>query len=704
MRPHLSLILNRLFGGPCAAISPRAGRRLAAILLCSVLAISAAAQTKEKRDLLQLSLEELMNIVVTPSKSPQLAGSVTQRVDVIDGRGIERSVSGYRNICDVIAGLPGASVSVLSRNDANWGTYGGIGPKYSTYMLQGLPVDAFIDPMSLDLAAIERIEVQRGPAAVFYPNYLSQDFAGNQSPLAGTINLIPKQKVEARKTLFRTSYGSYNTLNGQLFHQDRGKGLHYFCGAAYEMSEYTDYGAEGSWLNMNKLPGYDKRKAYAGLTWFPGRGERQKLSLFLQGTWHDGDTGRVNQGFAHRYGTLNAGYEIDLNDRLHWQTLFGLRSYFRSWKESAGGSDAAPGAGNGVEQVIVPVAISLSWHPAERHVVSLGVDYQRASYQTWSDPPAGDRAFGNMSEALQVGFYAQEEWRPLEKLLLRAGMRQARIRSRSELVAGSLPQRGSESWSRLLWSLGARYAASPRIAFYANAGSGFAAPGLKSSAGTIPLSAWGVTGRDGQLPNPDLESESGIAVDAGLDLALAGGFRIGVRGFHTRVRDAIIDIVVSRNPSQTRSINAGYSAASGFEVEVARRFGGRCEWFANATFMRSRVGNELDPDQDGAEVPFSPDFIANLGLSWQAPFGLVLAPALHYNAGYFDGTARTGRAFYKPGLVFNLYAAQRVAHGDSYRLEFFAEFYNVSDNRYDMPWQFRDPGFAVEAGIKLTFL
>jgi hypothetical protein len=29
------------------------------------------------------------------------------------------------------------------------GTYGGIGPKYSTMMVNGLPVDAFVDPMTL---------------------------------------------------------------------------------------------------------------------------------------------------------------------------------------------------------------------------------------------------------------------------------------------------------------------------------------------------------------------------------------------------------------------------------------------------------------------------------------------------------------------------------------------------------------------------
>ena len=45
---------------------------------------------------------------------------------------------------------PGTFASVLSRNDANWGSYGGLGPKYNGYLLDGLGIDSFVDTMSLD--------------------------------------------------------------------------------------------------------------------------------------------------------------------------------------------------------------------------------------------------------------------------------------------------------------------------------------------------------------------------------------------------------------------------------------------------------------------------------------------------------------------------------------------------------------------------
>ena len=321
----------------------------------------AAQQKEDERDLFHLSLEELLNVVVTPAKFPQSLGNITQKIDVIDEMEIERSISGNRNICEVIAMLPGASVSVLSRNDANWGTYGGIGPKYSTYMLQGLPLDAFVDPMSLDLNAIDHIEVQRGPASVFYPNYLSQDFAGNQSPLAGTINLILKQKIEQNENVIPNllRFLPYPQRSDLSSKPDRS--LNYFCGSTYEMSDYTDYGIKGSWFNMNKDPEYKKTKIYGGLTLFTDKNDKQKFTIFFQETWHAGDSGRIYQGFDHQYGTMNAGYDIAFSERLSLQSHLGLRSYDRTWRESEIGVDDNLKTNNGVNQVIVPVDLSFSW-------------------------------------------------------------------------------------------------------------------------------------------------------------------------------------------------------------------------------------------------------------------------------------------------------------------------------------------------------
>ncbi|NWJ52390.1 MAG: TonB-dependent receptor [Bacteroidetes bacterium] len=675
---------------------------LAEITLFSTVYAQDTLNHKTVDKLFELNLNEFLNVVITPSKLRQSINNITQKVDLINAKEIETTVSGNRNLCEAIAKLPGVSVSVLSRNDANWGTYGGIGPKYSTYMLQGVPVDAFIDPMSLDLNAIDHIEVQRGPASVIYPNYLSQDFAGSQCPLAGTVNLILKEKVEQQKTSFQSSYGSYNTLNSQLFHQNRVDRLNYFFGSTYEMSDYTNYGIDGSWLNMKKKPEYQKTKIYGGLTLLLDKAEKQKLTFFGQETWHSGDAGRIYKGYDNKYGTVNVGYDIEFNDQFSMQSHFGVRSYDRSLQESNFGIIDTLKSNNNVNQLIVPIDISFSWHHGKSSMLCFGVDYQSAKYSTWTDPLVGYHIFGNKSSAIQNGAYFQEEWRPISKLTLRGGLRYAYIKNIIDLVNGGNAVDNNLSWGRLLWSAGVRYSINDHIALYANGGSSFSAPGLKSIGGTISLSDRGVVGRNGQLPNPDLKPENGIGLDGGIDFNLPVNFKLGIRGFYTILQDGIVDNVVNQNPSQSQSINTE-STSKGVEIELTQRINSIISWYVNGTYMTSNIKNKLNADLNSVEIPFSPNHIVNIGASVSTLLGLTVTPSLNYNGGFYDGISKSSRIWYSPGTVINIYIAQRLAKNDLFVLDCFAQLYNITNNNYDLPWQFKNPGSSGMFGLKVTF-
>lgn len=676
------------------------------LLGCSVFSSILAQDTltnKKVIDLFELNLDTLSNVIITPSKLPQQSGDVTQKVDVVDAKSIETIVFGNRNACEAISKLPGSSVSVLSRNDANWGTYGGIGPKYNTYMLNGLPIDAFIDPMSLDLNVIDHIEVQRGAASVMYPNYLSQDFAGNQSPLAGTVNFVLKDKITQSKSMAQTSLGFYNTLNGQFFHQNQIGQLNYFCGTSFEKSNYTNYGSDGSWLNIKKNPEYKKTKLYAGLTLFIDKAEKQKFTIFYQKTFHTGDVGRVYRAFDNLYSTFNAGYNVTMRENIQLQSHLGIRSYDRTWQESNFGVIDTLKSNNNVNQIIIPADISLTWIQSKKGVLSLGADYQGASYSTWSDPLVAYHIYGNKSTAIQQGIYAQEEFNPFAGLKFRAGVRYAYIKNNVEIVNSASPGDNSVAWKKLLWSAGMRYSVNDKFAFYANGGNSFAIPGIKSSCGTISLSDYGVVGKNGQLPNPSLKPETGLGFDAGIEGMLPTHIKVSVRVFSIQLQDAIVDNIVSHNPSQTQSINAGSSLSNGGELELNQRFNARFSWFSNITFMSTNITNDVDSTQTNIEIPFSPNCIVNLGLHYFTLFGFTFVPSLNYNSGYYDGIVKTDRKRFTPGIVLNAYLSQRIARNESYLVECFAQLYNITNNDYEMPWQFKNPGFSCMAGIKVTF-
>jgi hypothetical protein len=58
---------------------------------------------------------------------------------------------------------------------------------------------------------------------------------------------------------------------------------------------------------------------------------------------------------------------------------------------------------------------------------------------------------------------------------------------------------------------------------------------------------------------------------------------------------------------------------------------------------------------------------------------------------------------YESGEQLNIRAVKKLKMKNGRRLDIFLKGYNLTDNRYDMPWQFRDPGLSLTAGIKAVF-
>jgi len=316
-------------------------------------------QTKEPDQSPTRPYQHHEEITVTASKTPQTPGDVTQTVRLIDAEEIDHlPMSPNRNLSELVSYQPGVFVSSLSRNDANWGSNGGMGPKYSSYLLEGQPIDAFVDGMSLDPWALERVEVQRGPAAVMYSNYLAMDFAGNQTPLAGITNYVLRDRIDAPLTRLQVGGGSWATVSAQAYHQGRAGDLHYFTGGSLERSDYTDYGAPGSWLNILDDPQYTKVRLYGKGTVFLGREDRS-LSLFAHYTGHSGDVGHPNRDFDHSYGTLNAAYRDQIAAGMDIQMRAGARLYDRRWGEDRYPKSLAPREHDRVEQAVFPIDVTL---------------------------------------------------------------------------------------------------------------------------------------------------------------------------------------------------------------------------------------------------------------------------------------------------------------------------------------------------------
>ena len=642
----------------------------------------------------------LDELVVTESKLPQSQKYVTQQIDVIDQQQIDRTPLGMGNIAELFRYQPGTFVSVLSRNDANWGSYGGLGPKYNAYLLDGLPIDAFVDTMSLDPWVLERAEVQRGPASVMYSNYLSMDFAGNQTPLAGITNLVLRDRIDKPLTRFVFRGGSYDTLQAKAFHQGNSGSFQYFLGGSFERSTYTNYGTPDSWLNMIDNPQYQKIRVYGKAAHFFGS-EDQRVSLFGHFMQHTGDAGRPNRDYNHRYATVNAVYTHPFSPALQGQLKVGYRNYDREWAEDNFPTDLNLRERDGVQQNIMPFDLTFTYLHWGKSLLTAGLDAQIATYETTAEV-SGIESTINDALAYNIGPYVQEKLL-LDRWTLRAGVRVNSTKNEYDVISGTTPEVSDETWTRPIWSAGVRFAALEWLSLFANGGSSFLVPSAKSVGGTLKASDEGVPGKNGQLPNPDLDPESGIGMDAGVDLFPFNGVHGGFRFFLNKVSDAIVENRVSEDPSQSQSVNAGETTSYGVEVEVRQFVNRYFQWFANYTYTHTDVANDVDPDQDGSDVPFVPDHMGNVGFSAQFPFGLIITPYLNVVGTYYDSTSKSGRKSFGPYEVLSANVQQILYETPENSIRLNVDLYNLTDNRYEMPWQFQDTGFSVLGGVEARF-
>lgn len=679
------------------------------VILLTGTAHSGPSDSISMERLVEMPINELLDLeVVTASKTARSFSDITQKIDIISRQQIERTVTGNRNIAEYIQYLPGASVRVLSRNDANWGAYGGIGPKYSTYMVQGLPIDGFIDPQSLDIMAVKHIEVQRGPASVLYPNYLSQDYAGNQSPLAGTVNLILKEQVDKPRSLVSAGYGSYNTYSGRLYHENTFNGLNLLGGITLEKSDYTDYGSENSWLNMLKNPCYEKGKLFINANMALDKKKQHELGLFGNQTFHRGDFGRKNREYLFNYSLMNVRYSGEVKKDVTVNVKTGLRRYDKVYQDDHYNTetlDQSLKETSNVRQVIIPSDVSIGVLHYNNSNATIGADYQYASYRTSIKEPEKSSILGNDAIVSQLGIYVQEELK-LHKLVLRGGARYNRISYDISKIGGVIPGSEHENWNVFLWSTGIKYNLNEELSLYGNAGNSFMSPALKSIGGTLPASEKFIAGSNGQVPNPDLEPEEGLSVDCGFNYMLPLNVSLSSRVFYTILTDAIIDndISLDSTHSQSMSINAaGKTIGRGGEFGIYQQIDEKIDWFANLSYTLSEIDSPEDVDQDGVQVPFVPGMMNNVGVTLYLPYAIEISFWAHFGGIIYDNSSKSGRKSYDSGEDVNIHALKTFHLSENRIMTAFVKVYNITDNTFMLPWQFQDPGRSVTAGVKVTF-
>ena len=91
------------------------------LLLLPLLSVAVGAGPAAAED-----VYEMEEVIVTGSKLPQTPGNVTQKISIITVDDMGSLVQGNGNLAELLSYSPGNFANVLSRNDANWGSSGGL--------------------------------------------------------------------------------------------------------------------------------------------------------------------------------------------------------------------------------------------------------------------------------------------------------------------------------------------------------------------------------------------------------------------------------------------------------------------------------------------------------------------------------------------------------------------------------------------------
>ncbi len=577
----------------------------------------------------------LDEIVITASGFEQNVADAPASITVIPGAELQRR--NITSLTDALRGVQGvAATGIANEQDI---TIRGLGGQYTLILVDGKRQStresrtngsagieqSFIPPV----AAIERIEIVRGPMSSLY----------GSDAMGGVINIITKPvadrwggSVTAETTIPRRDEdGSSRQLsfyaNGPVIADRLGLQI---WGRKLDRSEarvidglrdrdLTDLSARVSWT-----PATDHEISLQG-----GRSRIEDLGRVgrtipetdFQGT-RQNDSLQENKRDHARLSYAGRMGETRLEASVQRETGQRVTS---SGNGAVGLSPAtrAPKVTNTVADA--KLTTPLEWQG--RHMLTLGAQHDRAEVRD-QNPGLGDGVTYRFATS-QWAIFAEDEWKPNDDFALTLG---ARLNRHKEF--------GTHVTPRLygVWN------ATPDLVLKGGVSTGFRAPDVRS---IVPGYFYTTQRGAGVIvSNPDLDPEKSTNFELAA-LYQGQGFSLGATVFRTDFENKI----ESTNTGQRITVGGqGYNRWEWFNVGEARLQGVEltADWNASADVTLRASYSLVDSEQRtgafaGLPLARTPRHSASVTVDWQTPVtGLDLWGAANYHGREIAAGARIG--------------------------------------------------------------
>ena len=636
-------------------------------------------------DILRLNVVEsiLDQPVYAPFRREGTVREATQPVYVIDREQIE--AQGARTVDEALLYLPG----VLSEGTAG-GQLGALSGQLirggissqTLILLDGRPINevgAFgaFDLSNFTTDAVEQIEVLPGGGSVLY----------GSNAIGGVINIITRRPLETEgvETTVGANVGSFD-YNSQTI-QVRGATDGFDWSVGYNRTESeNDFPFSLTSTEDDTRANADVLYNNLNLQLGANIDERQRVRLgALYLTKDLGQPGGVPVP-----GSIAGGFNaLTLDDSQYTENLLLDLTYEA---ELGQGDDSLltarvfgdfldttindPVADNifenpskaTIDQTSLGAQLQHAWQFASNQNITYGIDYRNVQAENETTALSTGLTTENYSDNInQTGIFARYQANFTSDFSVNAGVRQ----DFNDLAESSFTS----------FNLGTRVALTDTTSLRANFARNFRVPTL-ADLFFAPFS------------NPDLEPETGISFDVGVDQQIGDRGLFRLTFYRNEIEDAINFDLGSATPKPQ---NIGRVEAIGIETELNYQLSDSVFAFANYTWNRPEIREGPNPSDSGNSLPFSHADSFNLGLSYEPGDGLYIALFLHSISDFFVDRGNQESLDGRTTLDFKL----RMPLGDRWALN--ASMDNIFDDQYEEFPGFPGVGRSIQVGVKGTF-
>lgn len=581
----------------------------------------------------------------------------------------ELNISDRQNLSTVINMMPGVSMQsgTLTTNRIVIRGMGSRTPYNSNRIrayLNDIPVtssDGISTPEEIDLQAIGRMEIIKGPASALYG-----------SGLGGTINMYTPVKNETEGTV-SAQYGSFNTgmahLSGTIKSGDLllWGNLSHLSSEGYR--ENNDYNRttlmttarldQARWQLSTTLLLMDVK---GGIPSSIGR------TLFENSPWQAAPNWLAVNGFKEYFkGVAAINLKHELNPRLNSDAMiFGRLNDNYERRPFNNLNDQATAGG-------FRYKISLTGQKTEW--VS-GTEITTEQY-SWKLDLNNSLINENRENRLQLNIFSILMYRPHESLNISlAGALNYVSYRLTDMFAGNGDQSGRRNFPVIFSPrFGVNYSPVESVAFYGSAGHGFSLPSPEET--LLP---------EGDV-NPGIKPEQGMQYELGTRINPSARLSIDASVYWIELRN----LLVTRRLTEDifTGINAGRSRHQGFELllksglfEHGNSFPGRLSGTISYTRSLNRFIRFIDDEvvHNGNYLPGIPSQSAQMQLTWRMMKAVELFSHLQYTGRQYltdDNTAE-----YPGYFLVNIRTSISFENRKKQELSIFAGVNNLNGASY----------------------